>query len=69
MSMDWAEFEQLNRTDVYQHARGEKIQRGKPLYHGRPWSRVADEMLNAEVRTVGALGSTRITALHEAVRP
>lgn len=67
--MDRAEFEQLNRTDVYYHARDEKVQRGKPLYHGRPWSRVADEMLDAEARTVGALGSTRITALHEAVRP
>jgi hypothetical protein len=67
--MDRAEFEQMNRTDVYHHARGEKVQRGKPLYHGRPWSRVAEDRLEAEVCTVGALGPTRITTLHEAVRP
>jgi len=54
----------MNRTDVY-HARDEKVQRGKPLYHGRP-SRMADETLDAEVRTVATLGSSRITALHEA---
>jgi hypothetical protein len=68
--MDRQEFEQMSRTAVYNHAREEKgVQRGKPLYHGRPWSRVFDEMVDAEAPTVGALGSTRITMLHEAINP
>ena len=62
------EFEQMSRTAVYNHAREEQgVQRGKPLYHGRPWSRVFDEMEGADARTVGALDSTRITILHEAI--
>lgn len=66
--MDRDEFEQMNRTDVHNHARDEKgVQRGKPLYYDRPWSRVLDEMDDAEARTVGALSSTRITTLHESV--
>ena len=68
--MDRDEFEQMNRTDVHNHAREEKgVQRGKPLYYGRPWSQVLDEMEDADVRTVGALGLTRITTLHAAVSP
>lgn len=68
--MDRDEFEQMSRTDVFNHAREEKgVQRGKPLYHGRPWSRVLAEMEDAEACTVGALGSRRITLLHDAVSP
>lgn len=68
--MDRDEFEQMNRTDVHNHAREEKgVQRGKPLYHDRPWSRVLDEMDDAEACTIGALGSTRITTLHESISP
>ena len=66
--MDRGEFEQMSKTDVFNHAREEEgVQRGKPLYHGRPWSQVLDEMEDAEARTVGALGSTRIAKLHQAV--
>lgn len=66
--MDREKFEQMSRTDVYNHAREEEgVQRGKPLYYDRPWSQVLDEMEDADVRTVGALGSTRIAALHEAI--
>ena len=43
------------------------LQRGKPLYHRRPWSRVLDEMDDAEVRTVGALEDTRIAELHDEI--
>lgn len=62
------EFEQMSRTAVHHHAREEQgVQRGKPLYHGRPWSQVFDEMEDAGARTVGALDSTRIAILHEAI--
>ena len=68
--MDRDEFEQMSKADVFSHAREEKgVQRGKPLYYGRPWSQVLDEMEDAEVRTVGALTPRRITVLHEAFRP
>ena len=68
--MDRDEFEQMSRTDVSYRAREERgVQRGKPLYHGRPWSRLFDEMEDGDARTVGALGSTRIATLHEAIRP
>lgn len=62
------EFEQMSRTAVFSHAREEQgVQRGKPLYHGRPWSQVLDEMEDADARTVGALASTRIGILHKAI--
>ncbi len=68
--MDRDEFEQMSRTDVFNQAREEKgVQRGKPLYHGRPWSRALDEMEDAEAGTVGVLPSTRTTTLHEAINP
>jgi hypothetical protein len=62
------EFERMSVKEVLGLARAEDaVQRGKPLYHGRPWSRVLDEMDEAEVRTVGALEATRIAVLHDGV--
>jgi len=62
------EFEQMSVKDVLGLAREENgVQRGKPLYHGRPWSRVLDEMDEAEVRTVGALEATRVGELHDEI--
>ena len=62
------EIEQMNVKEVLGLARAEDaVQRGKPLYHRRPWSRVLDEMHDAEVRTVGALEDTRIAELHDEI--
>jgi len=62
------EFERMSVKEVLGLARGEaNVQRGKPLYHGRPWSRVLDLMDEAEVRTVGALDATRIGELHDEI--
>jgi len=62
------DFERMSVKEVLGLARGEDgVQRGKPLYHGRPWSRVLDEMDEAEVRTVAALGATRIAVLHDEI--
>jgi hypothetical protein len=70
LEMDRNEFEQMSRAEVYNHAREEQgVQRGKPLYHGRPWSQVLDEMEDAEARTVGGLHATRVALLHEAISP
>jgi hypothetical protein len=59
------EFERMAVKDVLGLARAEAaVQRGKPLYHGRPWSHVLDEMDEADVRTVGGLRAARIAELH-----
>lgn len=66
--MDRVKFEEMSRTEVSSHAREENgVQRGKPLYYDRPWSRVLDEMEDADVRTVGALDAVRIAELHEGI--
>ena len=60
------EFERMSVKDVMGLARAEdSVQRGKPLYYGRPWSHVLDQMDEAGVRTVGALDAALIAELHE----
>ncbi len=43
------------------------VQRGKPLYFERPWQHVLDEMEEADVGTVGALGAARVRTLYGGV--
>jgi hypothetical protein len=62
------EFETMNVKQVLMRARNEgPVQRGKPLYFNRPWTQLLNEMEDAEVKTVGALTSRRISELHSSV--
>ena len=44
------------------------VQRGKPLYFGRPWTQLHDEMVDSEARTVGDLRPARRRALRAAIQ-
>ena len=50
------EFEAMTVAQVYAQTSGEgAVQRGKPLYAGRSWTHVHDEMIDSDARTVGDL--------------
>ena len=44
-------------------AREGAVQRGKPLYAGRSWTQVHDEMIDCDARTVGDLPRARVRVL------
>jgi hypothetical protein len=62
------DFEQMTvqRVRIMASAEG-GVQRGRPLYFGRPWQQVLDEMEEAGARTVGALNAARVRTLYEGV--
>jgi hypothetical protein len=63
------EFEAMTEAQVQAlTAREGGARRGKPLYAGRSWTHVHDEMIDSEARTVGDLPRARIRALHAATR-
>ena len=58
------EFEAMTVAQVYAQTSGEgAVQRGKPLYAGRSWTHVHDEMIDSDARTVGDLPRARVRAL------
>jgi len=60
-------FEEMTLAQVQARTACEgQVQRGKPVYFNRPWTRVHDEMRNAEVTTVGELPDALIAALRSA---
>ena len=57
-------FEAMTAAQVHARTAGEgAVQRGKPLYAGRSWTHVHDEMIDSDARTVGDLPQARIRAL------
>ena len=62
-------FEAMTVAEVHARTAGEgAVQRGKPLYAGRTWTQVHDEMIDGDARTVGDLPSARIRVLRAATR-
>lgn len=56
-----AEFESLLFVDVEERATAEPVpQHGEPQYHGRPWTRLRDEMLATGSETITALPANKI---------
>ena len=61
-------FEEMTVAQVQARAASEGgVKRGKPLYDGRAWTRVHDEMADNGVRRVGDLPRSRVRALRAAV--
>jgi hypothetical protein len=62
-------FEDMTVAQVRTRAASEgAVQRGKPLYAGRPWTQLGDEMVDSEARTVRDLPRSRVRALQAAIR-
>jgi hypothetical protein len=62
-------FEAMTVAQVHARTANEgAVQRGKPLYAGRIWTQVHDEMIDSDARTVGDLPRARIRALRAATR-
>ena len=62
-------FEAMTEAQVQAlTAREGGARRGKPLYAGRSWTHVHDEMSDGDARTVGDLPRARIKALHAATK-
>jgi hypothetical protein len=62
-------FEEMTVAEVQAHAASEGgVKRGKPLYDGRAWTRVHDEMVDNGATRVGDLPRSRVRALRAAVK-
>ena len=62
-------FEDMTIAQVRTRASSEgAVQRGKPLYAGRRWTQLGDEMVDSEAGTVGDLPRARVRALRAAIR-
>ncbi len=60
-------FNAMTVAQVFaQTAREGSVQRGKPLYAGRTWTQVHDEMIDSGARVVGDLPRARVRALRAA---
>ena len=60
-------FNAMTVAQVFaQTAREGSVQRGKPLYAGRTWTQVHDEMIDSGARIVGDLPRARIRVLRAA---
>ena len=61
-------FEEMTVAQVQARAASEGgVKRGRPLYDGRAWTRVHDEMVDNGATRVGDLPRTRVRALRAAV--
>jgi hypothetical protein len=61
-------FEEMTMAQVCARAAAEGgVQRGKPLYAGRPWTQVRDEMTDSGAKVVSDLPRARVRALRAAV--
>ena len=61
-------FEEMTVAQVQARAASEGgVKRGRPLYDGRAWTRVHDEMVGNGATRVGDLPRTRVRALRAAV--
>ena len=61
-------FEDMTIGQVRARAAAEGgVQRGKPLYADRPWTRVRDEMTDSGAKVVSDLPRARVRALRAAV--
>ena len=62
-------FEEMSVAQVQARAASEGgVKRGRPLYDGRAWTRVHDEMVDNGVKRVGDLPRSRVRALRAAVK-
>ena len=68
-AMKQAEFESLMFIDVEERAAAEPAPEvGKPKYHGRPWTRLRDEMLASGSPTVADLPAKQIALFYRATK-
>jgi hypothetical protein len=64
-----AEFESLLFVDVEERSTAEPApQQGEPKYHGRPWSRLRDEMLASGSETIAALPANQIEHFYRSTK-
>ena len=62
-------FEEMTVAQVRARAAAEGgVQRGKPLYAGRAWTQVHDEMADQAATRVGDLPRSRIRALRAQIK-
>jgi hypothetical protein len=62
-------FEEMTVAQVLARAATEGgVKRGKPLYDGRAWTQVHDEMVDNGATTVGDLPRSRVRVLRAAIK-
>ena len=67
--MQQVEFESLLFVDVEEHAAAEHAPpEGKPKYHGRPWTKLRDEMLAAGAMSVAELPDRAIEVAYRSTK-
>jgi hypothetical protein len=61
-------FEEMTVAQVQARAATEgAVKRGRPLYDGRAWTRVHDEMVDAGAKRIADLPRSQVRALRKAI--
>jgi hypothetical protein len=64
-----ARFEEMTVAQVQARAATEgAVKRGKPLYDGRAWTHLHDEMVDNGATRIGDLPRSRVRALRAAIK-